>query len=546
MSPSVEAYTSVVNGFAVKADVDGAFRILNLMKQQRILPNSYTLTSLMSACLSAKKIMKAKLLMNDEKLFQLLEYRLTTRDKVALYGAYSIGLCQLHNQLWDRRGDSIDSLLHHQYDSNVIKLRDVYLYEAQLSLIGMERQGLTPDVATMNAFIQSLCVQHPSRVIDALTLIPAMQAVGIPPDKFTYSILFTALGKYGYLNETLALFRTIDTSSRSTSISSSSRGISSSSRSSSINSIATVLDTSAFNSLLRSFVSGSSPLDCIKLFHHLTNKNDSIGVIEDFVPDKITFTILFLSIVKHLSSSSSSSDEDDDASRGGPFGRSSTHYRDDDDDYSQLGSSYDATSSSSSSSVPLNSGRIIKLNVSSPLLKVYQRLAITDLQLPTDNEDGGDDDGTHQHDDDVPVSSSSTGRRGGVMYNQPTISSQLDSYLNSKREADGQQQLKALSSSSSSSSTMNIDRVLLKLYKSMREHYAINPDVMMVKTISSLFSSNKQQRSGSGSGSIFDVIDISSSNNNKRISTDTARYMFEDLVILGVHPTEVRGRRGSR
>ena len=518
MSPSVEAYTSVVNGFAMRADVDGAFRTLNLMKQQRILPNSYTLTSLMSACLSAKKIMKAKLLLNDEKLFQLLEYRLTTRDKIALYGAYSIGLCQLHNQLWDRR-DGIDPLLlhHHQFDSNVIKLRAVYLYEAQLALIGMERQGLTPDVATMNAFIQSHCVQHPSRVIDALTLIPSMQAVGITPDKFTYSILFTALGKYGYLNETLALFRMIDASSRS----SSSRG---SSRSSST---ATVLDTSAFNSLLRSFVSGSSPLDCIKLFHHLTNKNDSIGVIEDFIPDKITFTILFLSIVKHLSSSSLSSSSDDhydyDASRDGAFDRS---FDQRDDDYLQLGSS------SSSSSTTSISSSIIKLNLSSPLLKAYQRLAITELQLPTDNDDDFSTQHNDDDDDDDDDSVSSSGSRGGVKYNQPTISSQLDSYLNSKREADGQQQLK---SSSSLSSSMNIDRVLLKLYKSMRDYYAINPDVMMVKTISSLFNS-KQQRSSS---SIFDAIDISHS--KRSISTDTARYIFEDLVILGVHPTEVRG-----
>ena len=516
MSPSVEAYTSVVNGFAMRADVDGAFRILNLMKQQRILPNSYTLTSLMSACLSAKKIMKAKLLLNDEKLFQLLEYRLTTRDKIALHGAYSIGLCQLHNQLWDRR-DGIDPLLHHQFDSNVIKLRAVYLYEAQLALIGMERQGLTPDVTTMNAFIQSLCVQHPSRVIDALTLIPSMQAVGISPDKFTYSILFTALGKYGYLNETLALFRTIDASSRSSSSrSSSGRG----------SGKATVLDTSAFNSLLRSFVSGSSPLDCIKIFHHLTNKNDSIGVIEDFIPDKITFTILFLSIVKHLSSSSSDDHYDYDSSRDGAFDRS---FDQRDDDYFQFGSS-------SSSSI---SSSIIKLNVSSPLLKAYQRLAITELQLPTDNDDDfslhhNDDDDDDDDDDD---SVSSSGSRRGVKYNQSTISSQLDSYLNSKREADGQQQLKS-SSSSSSSSSMNIDRVLLKLYKSMRDYYAINPDVMMVKTISSLFNS-KQQRSSS----IFDAIDITHNNNKRSISTDTARYIFEDLVILGVHPTEVRGDR---
>jgi len=477
----------VVNGFAMRADVDGAFRILNLMKQQRILPNSYTLTSLMSACLSAKKIMKAKQLLNDEKLFQLLDYRLTTRDKVALHGAYSIGLCQLHNQLWDRR-DQMDPLL---FDGNVIKLRDVYLYEAQLSLIGMERQSLTPDVATMNAFIQSLCVQYPSRVIDALSLIPTMKAINIRPDKFTYSILFTALGKYGYLNETFALFRTIDDND------STSRGT-------------RVLDTSAFNSLLRSFVSGTSPLDCIHLFQQLTSKNDTIGIIEDFVPDKITFTILFLSIVKHLSSMDSNYDSSRDA-----FDLSSTNADndddDDDDEYRQL--------SYVSNSIPINSGssNIIKLNISSPLLKTYQKLSIVNLQLPTDD--------TFDDNDDADTVTS-----GKILQHQ-TVSSQLDSYLKSKREqATGQQQLK----SSTSSSPLNIDRALLRLYKSMRDYYGISPDVTMIKTISSLFSSKQS------SGNIFDAIDISNSN-NRRISTDTARYIFEDLVILGVHPTEVRG-----
>ena len=482
-----------MNGFAIQADVDGAFRILSLMKQRGILPNKYTLTSLMTACLSAKKIVKAKLLLNDEKLFQLLEYHLTNRDKVALHGSYSIGLCQLHNQLWDRR-EAIDPLS--SFDTNTIKLRNYYFYEAQLSLIEMERQGLIPDVTTLNAFIQSLCVQHPSRVIDALLLLPAMEAMGILPDKYTYSILFTALGKYGYLEESLALFRAItinDDDNSNDQPKNHGTGFA-------------VLDTSCFNSLLRSFVSGPSPLDCIHLFHQLANKNDSIGLIEDFVPDKITFTILFLSIVKHLSMDNAA----DDPRSVGIFDESSTTIDQYDNVYEQSNSFTRSISSSSHTSVN-SGGNSIILNITSPLLKVYRRLAIVDLQLPTDDplENYFDSD-----DDDT--------------YRKPY---QLNDYLINKESATSPQQQQQ----QRKPTPLNIDKALMKLYKLMRDHYSISPDVMMVKTISSLFSPNKHHHN---SGNIFGKMDITNNNYN-RISSDTARYIFEDLVILGVHPSEV-------
>lgn len=171
-----------------------------------------------------------------------------------LHGSYVIGLCSL------------------AVCSEDVEDREIYLKEAQYELIAMEEKKLKPDTATMNAFIQALCAMQPARVTDALLILRAMKIENIGPDDYTYSILFTALGKEGYIDEALQLFRSTDK----------------------------FMDTPALNSLLRAFIGGPNPMQAIQIYQEIISSNSSIVEHGQFVPSKYTFTILFLAISRSL------------------------------------------------------------------------------------------------------------------------------------------------------------------------------------------------------------------------------------------------------
>ena len=136
----------------------------------------------------------------------------------------------------------------------------------------MEEMQLKPDTATMNAFIQALCAMQPARVTDALLVLRAMKIENIEPDDYTYSILFTSLGKEGYIDEALQLFRNTDK----------------------------LMDTPALNALLRAFIGGPNPMQAIKIYQEMISANSSIIETGKFMPSKYTFTILFLAISRSI------------------------------------------------------------------------------------------------------------------------------------------------------------------------------------------------------------------------------------------------------
>lgn len=177
------------------------------------------------------------------------------KDISVLHGSYVIGLCTLAVSSEDPDD------------------REMYLKEAQYELITMEEKNLKPDTATMNAFIQALCAMTPARVTDALLILRAMKIEDIGPDDYTYSILFTALGKEGYIDEALQLFRSTDK----------------------------VMDTPALNALLRAFIGGPNPLHAVQIYQDLVFANSSIIEQSQFLPSKYTFTILYLAISRSIS-----------------------------------------------------------------------------------------------------------------------------------------------------------------------------------------------------------------------------------------------------
>lgn len=179
---------------------------------------------------------------------------LSPKELAVLHGSYVIGLCSLAVSAED------------------IEDREIYLKEAQFELIAMEESKLKPDTATMNAFIQALCAMQPARVTDALLILRAMKIENIGPDDYTYSILFTALGKEGFIDEALQLFRSTDR----------------------------LMDTPALNALLRAFIGGPDPMQAVQIYQEMVSSNSSIIENGQFTPSKYTFTILFLAISRSL------------------------------------------------------------------------------------------------------------------------------------------------------------------------------------------------------------------------------------------------------
>jgi len=70
------------------------------------------------------------------------------------------------------------------------------LNDAKTALSNMARNQISPDTATINAFLQSLCSFAKPKVAEGFLLLTAMMDLKLMvPDDFTYSILFKALGK---------------------------------------------------------------------------------------------------------------------------------------------------------------------------------------------------------------------------------------------------------------------------------------------------------------------------------------------------------------
>ena len=219
-------------------------RVLELMKARRVSPNGYTLTALMNAFINAGELKLARMLLNE---------KMDSSQLAALYNAYASALSS--------GGEAAD----------VVAATD--------AMQSMLRLGLPARVAVMNSYLHSLCTCNTTRVQEALECVRHMLAHGPAPDSYTYSILFTMLGKQGLIEDALQFY----TSSK--------------------DSMVSALDSTAMNSLFRAFVCGPLPIQALQLYEQLVAHNHRLGDVETFVPDKVTFTILFLALARTCSPS---------------------------------------------------------------------------------------------------------------------------------------------------------------------------------------------------------------------------------------------------
>lgn len=253
----IEAYTSLITGYASISNTNDSFRIFNSMKEKGIMPNSVTLSSLIYACVKGKKFNLAQSLLDEYPEFGKI-----------LYCSYVTGLSGL------------------VLAENDASIRSAYIRESTRALFVMEKEKLLPDLPTLNTFINALCAHKVSNIDTALLIYTIMLKLNIHPDDYTYSILFTALGRVNgnYVDLTLAIFD---------------------------NSPA-IKDLPAINAFLRASSNCKHPLLTIDLFDEIfaknaTESNSALSgksqgkFIKDAVlPDKLTFSSIFLSILRQI------------------------------------------------------------------------------------------------------------------------------------------------------------------------------------------------------------------------------------------------------
>eukprot|EP01038_Epipyxis_sp_PR26KG_P009208 gene9208-12418_t len=492
---TVEAYTSVISGYANKGDIRGAFRVLQMMTNANIQPTSYTLTAIMNACIMSRNFNRAKELLRSNNNYNS---QLSSNELTALHGAYVIGLCQVFNQLKSKQ---------------INQIADEYLYLAQLALYDMDKNGIQPDIATMNSFIRSVIIYYSDNNIDynninnnnnsnkiiksdysnslisSMIIFDAMMNSHIIPDQYTFSILFTILGNEGKKNEALSLFRLFSYNNNNTNINTN-------------NNNNVVFDTVAINSLIRAFVNGNMPIQSLPLFYELVNKNTSLGLVEQFIPNQPTYTMLFFAIAKALNEFINSTS---------PF---------------YIRESIRTTIISDQNNITVS--------------KVFQSNEIMDEDSPTIPEGKF----TIEIMNRFSAINSSTNSKLFKAYRHINIipsnyykmsTGQTNNYdnnnnynynnYNSNNNDDSEKNNRLISYY-----ITNLNSLLISLFKQMRFEYGIIPDDLLVSAICAIYTAVDRAKQVS----FFEL-----KQRYPVLSKESSRLVFEDLVLCGIHPSKM-------
>lgn len=401
--PGVEGYTSVIAGLSTVGDFRKSFQVLDSMVARNIYPNSHTFTSLTSASVSNGRFEEAKKLM--ESIQKTYSQYLTAAEVLAIKESYVIGLCNLAV-----RSDSDD--------------KNAILTEARRLLLQIISSSTKVSTVLINSFMQGICSMDEPLVDQALLIVDAMVQDNYTLDDYTYSIIFNAAGKIGYVNEALNLYYSTERT----------------------------FDAASLNALIHAFAKGPSAIDAILLYFQIQSDSSNVHV---FKPDKLTFTSLLHAVARLLSNKNSDSSFEVDKL------------------YAYVTQPYD------SSEDPL-----------------VQQLPAKDMR--TEDMPSADTDPLRPK--------SSTGRAIYDINFSSTVPNRNQKYN------DNSSRLKF------SSETSDPNELLSRIFLSMIQDYKVEVDGVIVAVLKSIFSSKKS------SGGI---------------SAQTARFIFEELVISGYDPPEL-------
>lgn len=459
------------------------------MTSKNVKANSYTLTSLINACMIAKDPTTAKRILSVDA-FTL---HLSKQEFSAVSGSYLIGLCSLSNN------EEIAS-----------EYKFEYLLQAMMHFLQMDSKLLTPDLTTINALLQGIANTVRNGVEISLEIMNLLSKDKLIPDDYSYAILLKALGKYGYLNEAFHLFQNVNVN----------------------------LDSVAYNSLFKAFTDGENPLQAVELFLQMSsnndknqdnesmkfgdkqnlskqmNNNDNIGVrFQDFVPTKATFTILYLALIRSLARDyyrlkDMNKNVNIDANNVNVpnFKQGKVRMELSED---RILSIYDKTIHENSELLKRIPNSFIAKLIHSYIICEYLRLR--SLQ-------------------NNPTDINNSNIMSALMNNQNISCSDL--YTRFK--VDGNLKQGSLKSNRVLDTSKlekivigNPSYVLTRIYRSMRFQYGVEADSRMISTLNTLFSIINEKQ--------YTLWNYDFNSNDQ----ESARFIFEDLVIAGYDPNEV-------
>eukprot|EP01031_Cornospumella_fuschlensis_P033551 gene33551-40590_t len=188
---SVEAFTSIIAKSAQDGKIDFSLSTLQMMIRQAIQPNYITWNCIMGACVGSKDLVRAKELLaladgGSTKILPNNGVVVSHQDRLSLYNAYVVAC-------FKRFGE--ESRETH------------FLLEGLYTLMLMNKRRIPLETATYNAFMKSLIeLSSAKEAVWLLKIMTAESGRGLAFDDYTYSALFTALGRLGYIDEAMSAF----------------------------------------------------------------------------------------------------------------------------------------------------------------------------------------------------------------------------------------------------------------------------------------------------------------------------------------------------
>eukprot|EP01031_Cornospumella_fuschlensis_P033479 gene33479-40507_t len=188
---SVEAFTSIIAKSAQDGKIDFSLSTLQMMIHQGIQPNYITWNCIMGACVGSKDLVRAKELLvladgGSTKILPNNSVVVSHQDRLSLYNAYVVAC-------FKRFGE--ESRETH------------FLLEGLYTLMLMNKRRIPLETATYNAFMKSLIeLSSAKEAVWLLKIMTAESGRGLAFDDYTYSALFTALGRLGYIDEAMSAF----------------------------------------------------------------------------------------------------------------------------------------------------------------------------------------------------------------------------------------------------------------------------------------------------------------------------------------------------
>ncbi|KAG5192026.1 hypothetical protein JKP88DRAFT_294442 [Tribonema minus] len=218
-TPSVEAYTAVLTGFADAGDRQGALAVFQEMSAAGVEANLVTYTALLGACVKAGELEDAR------RVFAALQAKgrrtPALKPNTITYNTLIAGLCQggggaAAGGLAQRRGAGRSRTESHRGGAQRLAVAQppsapafplpAGIQEALKLLLDMRRKGVPPSEATVNAILDGMVSLSPPRMAEAEALRSLMTGWGLAPNSVTYSILIKGHRRCGNLESARAAF----------------------------------------------------------------------------------------------------------------------------------------------------------------------------------------------------------------------------------------------------------------------------------------------------------------------------------------------------